>query len=57
MSRSQLLAEYAFSMLKCVHVDSVADPVLFIDANVQCYEFWQGIILIFLLVYVVPFFR
>ena len=23
----------------------------------ECYEFWQGIILIFLLVYVVPFFR
>ena len=44
-------------MLKCIDVQSSDNPVLFIDANVECYEFWQVIIVIFVLVYVVPFFR
>ena len=37
----QYFAENAFALVKCVPVRSVNKELLFIDANVECYQGWQ----------------
>ncbi len=52
----QYFAETSFSLLKCVNIVSENNSVLFIDANVHCFQDWQWGVLAFVCVYVFPFF-
>ena len=51
----QYFAENSFQLLNCVRVKSEQSPVLFIDANVHCYQGWQWGFLAFACIYVFPF--
>ena len=51
----QVLAEKALLLLKCIDIKSQTNTVLFIDANVTCYQDWQWYVLLFALSYVFPF--
>ena len=51
----QYFAENTMVMLKCIDITSTEESVLFIDANVICYQPWQYAVIIFLCVYVIPF--
>ena len=51
----QYLAENSFVMLKCIDIASTDESVLFIDANVICYQPWQFAVIIFVCVHVIPF--
>ena len=51
----QYFAENSFAMLKCIDIESTKESVLFIDANIICYQSWQFAVIIFVCVYVIPF--
>ena len=51
----QYFAENSFQLLNCVHVKSEHYSVLFIDANMYCYQDWQWGFLAFACIYVFPF--
>ena len=52
----QYFAENTFNMVRCIDVASEADPVLYIDANISCYQPWQYALIGFGCIYVCPFF-
>ncbi len=51
----QYFAENSFNMLKCISIVGRPKPVIFIDAQKECYENWQFGIFAFTVVYVLPF--
>ncbi len=52
----EYVSENGFILLKCVHIYSLDQNVLFIDGNEQCYQAWQYFLILFVCVYVVPMF-
>ena len=52
----QYFAEDTFSLLKCVNIAGETDPVLFLDANVYCYQYWQFGFMVFAGTNILPFF-
>ena len=52
----QYFAENTFILLRCIKVQSLEKPVLFIEGNTQCYQDWQYGIFAFSAIYVFPFF-
>ena len=52
----EYISENGFSLLKCVHIKSLDQNVMFIDGNEKCYQEWQYIVIAFVMVYVLPMF-
>ena len=47
------LTEVSLSLLKCVPVHS--ESRLFLDANIHCWQWWQYVLISYIVVFVVPF--
>ena len=52
----EYISENGFSLLKCVHIKSLGQSVMFIDGNEKCYQEWQYIVFAFVMIYVLPMF-
>ena len=51
----QYLAENSMAMLRCIDVKTVNSSVLYLDANITCYQPWQFVVITFVCIYVIPF--
>ncbi len=49
----QNLASSAFSLVHCIHI--VRDYVLFLDADVKCFQTWQRLVLLYASCTIIPF--
>ena len=52
----EYISENGFNLLRCVHISSINQNVMFIDGTEECYQEWQYVVIVFVLVYVVPMF-
>ena len=52
----EYISENGFLLLKCVHIKSINEEVMFIDGNEYCYQDWQYVVMAFICVYVLPMF-
>ena len=52
----EYISENGFLLLKCVHIKSIDQEVMFIDGNQHCYQEWQYVVIVFVCVYVLPMF-